>query len=138
MDRRTDGWTDGRMDRWTDGRTDEETDRKSPHSTGLCTLSGQLPCCSPTLTQTLYKRGKGTADHMPIGAWFVACTRLSHTVGRSVRRSVGSNENKSNQYKKAVLALEASIMLLPLPKSTRLMLPCIRPCLQICYDLSIL
>ena len=43
----------------TDVRTDGRTNGKSPHSTGLCPLSGLLPCYSPTLTQKLYKAGQG-------------------------------------------------------------------------------
>ena len=59
------------MDGRTNGQTDGHTDGKSPYSTVLCLLSGPLPCYSPTLAQRLYKRGKGTADHMmPLGAWF--------------------------------------------------------------------
>ena len=50
------GWM---AQRGGDRRTDGRTDGKSPHSTGLCPLSGPLPCYSPTLTQKLYKAGQG-------------------------------------------------------------------------------
>ena len=54
MDRQMDGWMDG------------QTDWKSPHSTGLCPLSGLLPHYSPTLTQKLYQAGQG--HHWPYDA----------------------------------------------------------------------
>ena len=67
------------MDEWMDG----QTDRKCPYSTGICPLSGLLPCYSPITSGTQYrtpthffqtpdiKRGKGTTDHMmPLGDWF--------------------------------------------------------------------
>ena len=37
-------WLDGPEGGRTDGRTDGRTYGKSPHSTGLCPLSGPLPC----------------------------------------------------------------------------------------------
>ena len=40
------GWMAQRGER-TDGLTNERTNGKSPHSTGLCPLSGPLPCLSP-------------------------------------------------------------------------------------------
>ena len=49
----------GQSDIRMSGRMDVRTDGKSPHSTGLCPLSGPLPRYSPTSTQKLYKAGQG-------------------------------------------------------------------------------
>ena len=50
------GWASGLAARGgMNGRTNERTDGKSPHSTGLCPLSGPLPkkTCSSTVDRSL-------------------------------------------------------------------------------------
>ena len=78
--------------------------------------------------------------------FLVACTRLYKSLCRSVRRSVGpsvgppltkmsriSTIRLFQRWRRSVTIWRAPLevytaLLLPLPKSTRLMTPCIRPC----------
>ena len=54
------------MDRHMDG----QTQGKSSHSTGLCPLSGPLPCFPKEDLGHKEKQGKGTTDHlMPLSNW---------------------------------------------------------------------
>ena len=79
------GWPGG-----GNGQTDRQTNRKSLHSTGLCPLSGPLPCfpsCKPRkcLFKIKVKQGKGTPDHlMPLGYLFQLKRSLSTNISQPV------------------------------------------------------
>ena len=76
MDIQTDGHTDGQMDGRTDGRMDGWMDGwMDGQMENLTILLDFVPyrgCCPATAQlqpKNCIKRGKGTADHMPLGDW---------------------------------------------------------------------
>ena len=71
-----------------------------------------------------------TAFSYQFGLFLVACMRLYKSLCRSVCRSVRTPSTKTSQIGtiRRFQPWRWSVMLLPLPKSTQLMLPCIRPC----------
>ena len=77
------GRTDGQMDGWTDGRTEN-----------LPILQDFVPYrdrCPATAHLQPKNWGKGTADHMPLGDWFIAKVKVGSTGSNHITkdRSLG-------------------------------------------------
>ena len=68
------GGTDGR----TDGRTDVRTDGRMEN---IPILQDSIPYRAQLQSKNCIERGKGTADHMPLGDWFFMRTRFMRTSG---------------------------------------------------------